>query len=143
MTPAPAPAGPQAELNAVLAVCAERGVDDHARFCAVLTGFAESDFVPRKHPTDSTFGVFQQNPRWWPTALGTTAEQCGAFLDAFGRIKRTGVAVWDCWQVQRWTLPGQPTPLTDSTAFALLPNTANYLRRVALVHDIVKTGRLP
>lgn len=137
----PKPGGPQAELDAVLAVCRGRGVDAYTLFCAVLTGYAESDFVPRKHPTDSTFGVYQQNPRWWPTALGSTAEQCGAFLDAFARIKRTGDMVTDCWQVQRWTLDGQPTP--PSAAFGALPNTVNYSRRVAAVRDVIRTERLP
>lgn len=109
----------------------------------MLTGYAESDYKPRKHPTDSTFGVFQQNPKWWKSALGSTAEQCAAFLDSFARIKRTGNPVWDCWQVQRWTKEEDPTPLTNSAAFALLPNTVNYSRRLAEVELIVKTGRLP
>lgn len=109
----------------------------------MLTAYAESDFVPRKHPTDATFGVFQQNPRWWPTAHGSTAQQCGAFLDAFARIKRTGAPVDDCWQVQRWTTDGQPTPATDRASWAALPSTANYSRRLAAVAQIIKTGRLP
>ena len=119
----------------------------------MLTGYAESDFVPRKSATDSTFGVFQQNPRWWPTAQQGTAAQCGAFLDAFARIKRFGsgamppgqqsvAVVSDCWQVQNWTMDGQPTPRTDLAAWGQLPNTANYLSRVATVATIITTGRI-
>lgn len=145
MTPVPPSAtGPQAELDTVLAVCRERGVDAYTTFCAVLTAYAESDFsAAAKHPNDETYGVFQQNPRWWPTARQGTRAQCGAFLDAFAKIKRRAAAVEDCWQVQRWTMTGQPTPLTDPAAFGKLPNTLNYSRRVAVVNQIMRTGRLP
>lgn len=155
MTPAPSPTpatGPQAELDTILAVCRERGVDAYTTFCAVLTGVAESDLDPAaKHPTDSTYGVFQQNPRWWPTARASTRAQCGAFLDKFQRSGRADVppeqqrtdVIIDCWRVQNWTMTGQPTPFTNLQAWAALPNTVNYSRRVATVAQIMRTGRLP
>ncbi len=150
MTPAPVPvpsptpaAGPQAELDTILAVCRERGVDAYATFCAVLAGFAESDLdSTAKHKTDDTWGVFQQNPRWWPSAKQGTRAQCHAFLDKFGEIRRNGSYVVDCWQVQNWTVKGAPTPWTDMAGFLALANTRNYTRRIDQVAQMIRTGKV-
>jgi hypothetical protein len=121
----------------VLDVCA--GVGGYTRLVTVLVAFAESDFRSSAVQRE-TLGVFQQNPRWWPTATGTTAEQCQAFLDAFARVGKTGDPVADAWQVQRWLAPD---PRTDPTAFRLSPETQNYMRRVPLVPAIIRDRRLP
>ncbi|HOY80517.1 MAG TPA: hypothetical protein PLB92_00120 [Rhodoglobus sp.] len=135
---------PQEQLEIVLALCAERRVDAHTLFCTVLTGYAESNFrAEAKHPTDATYGVFQQNPRWWPNARNGTRAQCGDFLDRFARIDRTGDPVVDCWQVQNWTVKGAPTPKTDMAGFLKLANTRNYTNRLPAIPGIISSGRLP
>jgi hypothetical protein len=115
------------------------GTDGYTRLCTVLTAFAESDFKSDAVQRNSR-GVFQQTLPWWPTATGTTTEQCMAFLAEFARIKRTGDPVTDCWQVQQWLAPN---PATDPTAFRAAPETVNYLRRLPLVPAIIQNRRLP
>jgi hypothetical protein len=114
-------------------------VDDYTRFCAVLTAFSESDFRSDAMQKNSR-GVYQQTLPWWPTANGTTTEQCMAFLAAFARIARTGDAVADCWAVQQWAAPN---PRTDMTGFKAAPETVNYSRRLPLVPAIIRDRRLP
>jgi hypothetical protein len=122
----------------VLAACV--GVDDYTRFCAVLTGFAESDFRSDAVQHGATFGVFQQTPRWWPTAHGTTAEQCAAFLKDFTSKARqhNGDPVRDCWLTQQWAAPD---PRTDLVGFRAAPETVNYTRRLPAVPRLL-TGQL-
>lgn len=121
----------------VLDLCA--GVDGYTRTCCVLTAYAESDF--RSDATQKkSLGVFMQTLPWWPTATGTTTEQCMAFLAEFAKIKRTGDPVTDCWQVQQWDAPN---PRTDPTAFRVAPETVNYSRRLPLVPVIIRDRRLP
>ena len=113
-----------------------QGVDDYTRFCTVLTGYAESDFRSDAVQRE-TIGVFQQNPRWWPSATQGTAAQCRAFLAAFRKV--SGDPVRDCWRVQRWLAPD---PAADPAGFAASAETANYARRVSKVNTIISTGRL-
>ena len=76
-----------------------------------------------------TFGVFQQTPRWWPTAHGTTTEQCKAFLADFAAKARfhNGDPVRDCWLTQQWAAPD---PRLDYVGFKASPETVNYTRRL-------------
>jgi len=119
----------------VLDVCA--GVDEYTRFCAVLTGYAESDFRSDARQGDS-IGVYQQNPRWWPSAAQGTAAQCRAFLAAFQDV--SGDPVRDCWRVQRWLAPD---PATDPTGFLEAAETRNYTRRLPVIDRIISEGKLP
>ena len=116
---------------------------DYVRFCAVLAGYAESDYRSDAVQRE-TLGVFQQNPKWWPTARLGAAEQCRAFVAAFKAEYRrhTGDPVRDCWLVQRWEVPGAVWP-DPGPRFAGAPETVNYSRRVAAVADIIRTGLLP
>lgn len=79
-----------------------------------------------------SYGVFQQKPRWWPTARMGTAAQTGAFIDNFRR--RTGDLVNDCWLVQRWA----PSDRFDPGSV----ETLNYTVRVARAKVIARTGQL-
>jgi hypothetical protein len=115
-------------------------VDDYTRLATVLVAYAESDFRSEAVQHGKTFGVFQQDPRWWPTATGTTTEQCMAFLAEFARIKRTGDLVADAWQVQRWLAPD---PKIDMRGFRAAAESQNYIRRVPLVPAIIRDRRLP
>lgn len=120
----------------VLRACA--GVDEYTRTCTVLTAFSESDFRSDAVQRGKTFGVFQQDPKYWPSAMGSTAEQCRAFLAAFRDV--TGDPVRDCWRVQRWLAPD---PAVDLPGFLAADETKNYVRRLPLVAAIIQTGRLP
>lgn len=123
----------------MLTACA--AVDDYTRFCAVLTGYAESDFRSDAVQHGKTFGVFQQTPRYWPSALGTTADQCAAFLADFAAKNgaHNGDAVRDCWLTQRWFAPD---PRTDYVGFVAAPETINYVRRLPVIPLLIKTGLL-
>ena len=132
---------PAENLATVLRVTAAES--DYVRRAAVLAGYAESDYQSDAVQRE-TVGVFQQNPRWWPSATQSTEAQCRAFVAAFKAESRrwTGDLVRDCWLVQRWEVPGSawPDPGPD---FATSPETVNYSHRVAAVADIIRTGRLP
>jgi len=109
----------------------------------VLTGYAESDFRSDAVQRE-TIGVYQQNPKWWPSAGKGAAVECAAFVAAFkaSAARHTGDPVHDCWLVQRWDVPGSNWP-DVGPRFAESAETANYARRVAAVAQIIKTGRLP
>lgn len=126
---------PAENLAAILAECA--GVDDYTRFCTVLTAFAESDFRSDAVQRE-TIGVFQQNPRWWPSATQGTAAQCRAFLAAFRKV--SGDPVRDCWRVQRWLAPD---PGVDPVGFRSAAETVNYSRRLPLIDRIIRERHLP
>lgn len=118
-------------------------MNDYTRFCAVLTGFAESDFRSgatqvMQDGVSITTGVFQQSSRWWPSALLGTEAQCRAFLGKFTPV--TGDPVRDCWYVQHWAAPD---PLTNPAGFTTAPETLNYSRRVSLVNRILNERRVP
>lgn len=104
----------------------------------MLTGYAESDYrsdaVQR-----ATVGVFQQNPRWWPSATQGTEAQCRAFVAAFKAEARrwTGDLVRDCWLVQRWEVPGAVWP-DPGPNFATAVETVNYSRRVGDIPRLLK-----
>lgn len=123
----------------VLAGCA--GVDDYTRFCTVLTAYAESDF--NSDATQGpTVGVFQQNPKWWPSALLGTAAQCEAFIADFQSKTglHAGKPVADCWFTQRWSAPN---PVVDPAGFLASPESVNYLRRVPAITGIIVERKLP
>lgn len=112
-------------------------MDDYTRDAAVLTAFAESDFIvdavqEAREGDGYSYGVFQQKPRWWPTARQGTAAQTGAFLDNFRR--RTGDLVNDCWLVQRWAPSDHFDPKSKETQ--------NYTERVTRARIIALTGQL-
>lgn len=117
---------------------------------AVLTGYAESDFIPRKAATDDTYGVFQQNPRYWASsALQGTASQCRAFV-ADARANEFRVSddlVLRCWWTQRWSIPGSnypdPGPNYQTERARVGSQTHNYARRVPLIDQIIRDRRLP
>jgi hypothetical protein len=120
----------------------------------VLAAFAESDFIGDAVGVDKggnpfSFGVFQQVPRFWPTAHGTTAEQCEAFLNDFRGAARhhNGDPVHDCWVTQRWGIPGAawPDPGPQFAEQKVTPGTSthNYARRVTDVPRIISERRLP
>jgi hypothetical protein len=124
----------------VLGVCKARGVDDYTTRAAVLTAAAESDFDPAAVQHGRTFGVFQQTDAvnsagvpFWPTAHGTTAQQCSAFLDDFTAQtgRHTGDLVRDCWVTQRWSVPNEGVTWPDpGPGFGQAPETLNYSRRL-------------
>jgi hypothetical protein len=119
------------------------------RRMAVLAGYAESDYRPRKAATDETFGVYQQNPRWWPSALQGTASQCRAFVaDAkANEFRKSDDLVLRCWWTQRWSIPGSnypnPGPNFEAEKVRRLSQTENYARRVPLIDQIIRDRRLP
>lgn len=105
----------------------------------MLAAYAESDF--RSDATQgASVGIYQQIPKWWPSATQGSAAQCSAFIAAFAKITRTNDLVRDCWQVQRWLAPD---PAIDLTGFRIAPETQNYARRVAAVPKIISERKLP
>lgn len=146
--PRPKSLTPQDNLRIFLREC--EGVDEYTRFCCVLTAYAESDFESDAVQRN-TVGVFQQDPRWWPSATQGTAAQCRAFLADFkaNSKRHTGDPVRDCWMTQRWQVPNEgktwpdPGPEFEAEKTRELSETWNYTRRVAAVAQIIKTGRLP
>lgn len=116
---------------------------------AVLAGYAESDYVPRANAAQTTFGVYQQKPEFWPSALQGTASQCRAFVaDARGNEHRVSDdLVLRCWWTQRWEIPGSnypdPGPNYESEKARKGSQTENYSRRVPLVDQIIRDRRLP
>lgn len=141
---------PQDNLDVVLRVLDELGVDDYTRFCTVLTGWAESDFdgsavQVMQDGVNVTTGVFQQSSRWWPdSALAGTEAQCRAFLDNFRRV--TGTYELDCWLVQHWAPPeaDRTTGLpVDIDAWWASRETVNYTRRLPDIPAIISERKLP
>ena len=132
---------PAENLAIVLRVTAAES--DYVRRAAVLTAYAESDFRSDVTQGDSV-GIYQQKPRWWPSATQGSEAQCRAFVAAFkGEYRRhTGDLVRDCWLVQRWAVPGSAWP-DPGPGFDAAPSTVNYSRRVSVVDEIIGTGRLP
>lgn len=132
---------PQENLDIVLRECV--GLPDYTRLCTVLAGYAESDYrsgaVQR-----STIGVFQQDPRWWPSATLDTAHQARAFIADFQRNSRlhNGDPVHDCWITQRWTVPAADWP-DPGPGWRDAPESQNYVRRLPLISTIISERRLP
>lgn len=101
---------------------------------------AESDWNPyAKHPTDDTWGLYQQNPRWWGTVAQILDPDYATESFVVGRAGTPGLRkitltddpVLDCWRVQRWG-PGL-SPDGGSAAYAKWladPSTQNYVRRL-------------
>lgn len=118
-------------------------MSDYVRFCTVLTAFAESDFRSDAVQKGKTFGVFQQDPRWWPSATEGTDSQCRAFVKAFTDLYKihTGNPVVDCWLVQRWEVPGSNWPKIGPE-FLKAPETVNYSSRVEAIDSIIKERKL-
>lgn len=140
---------PDEALRIVLDRCAARGESSYATFCAVLAGYAESDYRvgARQLMLDGvhyTQGVFQQSDRstdgvrWWPGDLSDIGHTADLFLDAFRGA--TGDPVRDCWAVQHWAAPD---PAADPTGFAASAETINYTDRLAAVTRIIIEGKLP
>jgi hypothetical protein len=113
------------------------------QFCTVLTAFAESDFRSDAVQRE-TIGVFQQNPKWWPTATQGTAAQCMAFLADFARNARhhNGDPVHDVWITQRWLVPNDHWP-DPGVGWRESPESQNYVRRLPLIDRIITERRLP
>lgn len=136
--------GPVKELRTVLRVCEERNENPYTTKAAVLAGYAESDFrvdatQDALESDDVSIGVFQQIPKWWPSARQGTDAQCRAFLDAF-MVKRmqgkhNGDIVHDLWTVQQW----YPSDHYDPNS----PETMNYTRRLPVIDWIIANKRLP
>ena len=110
------------------------------RFCTVLTAYAESDFRSDAVQRD-TIGVFQQNPKWWPSAAQGTEAQGRAFVAAFKAEYRrhTGDPVHDCWLVQRWEVPGSAWP-DPGPQFTTAPETVNSSRRLPNIPKLIGAG---
>jgi hypothetical protein len=113
-------------------------------FRTILTAYAESDFNPyAKHPTDDTWGLFQQNPKWWGTReqILDPVYACTSFLvgrpnlPALRRVTLTADPVVDCWRVQKWGVGINPD--TDMAAFKAHPSTQNYTRRLGVIPDLI------
>lgn len=127
-----------------MSVCAELKVDSYTKFCTVLTAYSESDFVGNavsENPTSSGYfseGVFQQTLPWWKNDHWDVRASANAFIDQFRRI--TGVPERDCWEVQRWAAPKYDV---DALGFNTAAETMNYRRRLAVVRNIISTGKLP
>jgi hypothetical protein len=127
------------------------GVDDYTRRAAVLTAFAESDYQSDAVQHGKTFGPYQQTDAvnsqgvpFWPTAHGTTAEQCRAFIADFqaNKARHTGDLVRDCWVTQRWAVPNEGVTWPDpGPGFAQAPETLNYSRRLPDLPRLL-TGQL-
>lgn len=124
-------------------------VDPYVRRLAVLVGYAESDYISDAVQHGKTFGVFQQMPAYWPTAMLGAAAQCLAFLEAVRLNARhlTGDLVHDAWIVQRWSLPGaqwpDTGPLFESEKRRVNSETWNYWRRLPDIDRIITERRLP
>lgn len=126
------------------------GLDTATRFVAVLTGYAESDYdAAAKNPVDDTWGVYQQNPRYWPSARLGTAAQCRAFLAdyAANRIHHNGDPVHDAWITQRWSILGSSWPSIGPMYVAERQRggsqTWNYARRLVDIDKMIRTRRVP
>jgi hypothetical protein len=118
-------------------------------FRAILTAYAESDMDPyAKHPTDDTWGLFQQNPKWWGTReqILDPVYACTSFvsgrpgLPALRKITLSDDPVVDCWRVQKWgrNPDGSPiNPDADLAAFRAHPSTQNYTRRLGVIQTLI------
>lgn len=109
----------------------------------MLAGYAESDFQSDAVQGE-TIGVFQQNPRWWPSATQGTEAQCRAFVADFKANEKAGLhspaddrdPARDCWVTQRWAVPNKgatwpdPGPEFDAEKYRELSETWNYWRRL-------------
>ena len=120
------------------------GASDEETFRTILTAYAESDFFPEaKAPTDDTWGLFQQNPRWWGTlaqildpVYATISFVVGRpGLPALRKIILTDNPVVDCWRVQKWGIGINPD--VDRAAFLAHPSTVNYTRRLAAISELI------
>lgn len=118
-------------------------LDPYVQLCTVLCAYAESDFRSSAVQRE-TVGVFQQNVKWWPSANGTTAEQCLAFLADFARNARlhNGDPVHDLWLTQRWLVPADNWP-DPGPGWREAPESQNYVRRVDAAKRILIERRLP
>ena len=136
------PAIRDANKATVLATLKAIGATDRETRAAILVAYAESDFDNRANDRDKTFGVFQQDPRWWgpmseildiPTATKK-------FMDAYRRTSHPVDLVADVWQVQNWTGdPDHPTSPFNQTAaqWEADPRTLNYRRRMGKVDTLI------
>jgi hypothetical protein len=125
----------------------EQNAADVETKLTVLVAYAESDFDTSADDRGQTWGVIQQNPRWWPHANGTIAEQVADFLNGVAgptggfnkglrAYPRLADPVADVWRIQNWTgdvpglVPGAPGWEED-------PRTQNYRRRVSAVDTLI------
>lgn len=121
----------------------------------MLAADAESDWDPyAKHPTDDTWGLFQQNPRWWGTkeqildpAYATTSFVVGRpGTPGLRKITLTDDPVLDCWRVQGWGSRPDGSPLNPDSGKAgyaewlAHPSTQNYTRRLPNIPALIGAG---
>lgn len=120
------------------------------RFCTELTARAESDLQSDARQGE-TIGVFQQNPKWWPSATQGTEAQCRAFVADFKANEKAGNhspvdrrdPVRDCWVTQRWAVPNEgktwpdPGPEFEAEKTRERSETWNYARRVADLTELI------
>ena len=127
-------------MGIILDICEKRKVGEYATFCTVLTAYAESDFKwddrsenPVTASGEYSEGVFQQTLPWWDNDHFDVAAATNAFLDNF-QVKYK-IAVWDCWNVQRWNAKA---PEVNVAEFLLAPETVNYTRRIPDIDRIIR-----
>jgi hypothetical protein len=121
----------------------------------VLAADAESDWDPyAKHPTDDTWGLFQQNPRWWGTkdqildpAYATTSFVLGrSGTPGLRKITITDDAPLDCWRIQGWGRRPDGSHLNPDGGKAgyaewlAHPSTQNYVRRLPNIPKLIGAG---
>lgn len=104
-----------------------------------------------------TIGVFQQNPRWWPSATLGTEAQCRAFVADFKAAEKAGNhspvdhrdPPRDCWVTQRWAVPNEgktwpdPGPEFDAEKTRVNSETWNYERRLPDVPGLLGRAAEP
>jgi hypothetical protein len=113
---------------------------------------AESDWNPyAKAATDDTWGLYQQNPRWWGTreqildpAYATASFVVGRpGTQGLRKITLTDQPVLDCWRVQGWGRKPDGSPLTPDAGpegyaeWLAHPSTQNYLGRLPAVEAMM------
>lgn len=129
----------------VLSTLAKLNATQKEKELTVFTAFAESDFDNKANDRNQTFGVFQQDPRWWGTKeqILDIPQATTRFLTALKKVPPRTDPVAYVWQVQNWTgdLPtNMSSPFTNSTTAAVWeadPRTKNYRRRVPDIQELV------
>lgn len=114
----------------------------------VLAVDAESDWNNDAVQHNKTFGVLQQDPRWWGTlsqildiAYAVTSFVVGRpGLPALRKIRLTDKPVEDCHRVQGWKAPD---PSVDRAGFYAAAETQNYVGRLAKIPGLLRPNYFP
>ena len=110
-----------------------------------FVGYAESDYDNTAVDQNQTFGIFQQDPRWWGTKeeILNIPKATESILNALQKVPRQSDPVADVWQVQNWTGDVKPElsspfgSVEAKTRWESDPRTANYRRRVGDIPELI------